>query len=110
LGILFLTPLEPVRQFRAPFSLVRELADEQRERLDVSGDPKRASIHRIETQVGDRPGGQTFACRCVAAKNQARSGGVTPGLECAEGYSARHGVESGDDLSLGHPLFERLHT
>ncbi len=31
-------PLEPLRQFRARFSLVRKLPDEQRERLGVTGD------------------------------------------------------------------------
>ena len=32
-------PFDPVRQFWAPFSLVRQLADEQCERLGVTGDP-----------------------------------------------------------------------
>ena len=37
--MLFPEPLEPVRQFRASFSLVRELADEQREWFGITGDP-----------------------------------------------------------------------
>src|SRR6266516_2902878 len=32
-------PLEAVREFRTSVTLVRELADEQRERLRVTGDP-----------------------------------------------------------------------
>jgi len=36
LMVLFPKPLEPVSQFRASFSFVRELSDEQRERLGVS--------------------------------------------------------------------------
>jgi len=39
LVVLFPKPLEPVSQFRASFSFVREYADEQRERLGVSRDP-----------------------------------------------------------------------
>jgi hypothetical protein len=54
LGILFLKPLEPVRRFGPPVSPARELADEQRERLDVAGDPERARVHRIETHVADQ--------------------------------------------------------
>src|SRR5438309_3580742 len=37
--ILSRKPLEPVRQFWALFSLVRQLADQQRERLGVTRDP-----------------------------------------------------------------------
>ncbi len=52
--ILFPKPLEPVRQFWASSSLVRQSGDEQRERLGVTGDPQRASVHRIETRVADQ--------------------------------------------------------
>jgi hypothetical protein len=38
-GLSLPKPLEPVGQFRAAFSFVCELRDEQRERLGVAGDP-----------------------------------------------------------------------
>ena len=42
-------PFEPIRQFRPAGASVRQLADEQRERLDVSGDPQGTCIHRLES-------------------------------------------------------------
>jgi hypothetical protein len=54
--------LEPVRELRASRALVCELADEQRERLGVSGDPQRARVDRVKSRVVDQPGGH-------AAKN-----------------------------------------
>jgi hypothetical protein len=50
--------LEPVRELRASRALVCELADEQRERLGVSGDPQRARVDRVKSRVVDQPGGQ----------------------------------------------------
>jgi hypothetical protein len=46
-------PLEPIRQLRPFLATVGEFADEQRERLGVSRNPKRAAIHRIEPRVLD---------------------------------------------------------
>jgi hypothetical protein len=59
----FPKPLEPIRQFGASLSVVRELADEQREWLGVSRDPQRASIDRIEPHVANQRGGQVLALR-----------------------------------------------
>jgi hypothetical protein len=39
-----------IRQFRLACPLVRELSDQQREWLGVTGDPQRAGIHRIEAR------------------------------------------------------------
>jgi hypothetical protein len=46
-------PLEPIRQLRSFLATVGEFADEQRERLGVSRNPKRAAIQRIEPRVLD---------------------------------------------------------
>jgi len=81
---------------RSPFSPVREPADDQRERLDVAGDPERARIHRIEPHLTNRSGGQTLAGRCVASIPPGRSSGAAPSVDDTESYFARHGVESGD--------------
>ena len=48
----------PVSAF---FALVRELANEQRERFGVTGDPQGASVHRIETHIADERGSNLFA-------------------------------------------------
>jgi hypothetical protein len=47
-------PLEPVRQLRAAFAIVRELPDEQRERLSVTGDSEGTDVHRIQPHVADQ--------------------------------------------------------
>jgi hypothetical protein len=63
---LFRESLESVGQLRATFPVVCELADEQRERLGVSGDPQGASVHRIKARVMDPLGGHTFGALVVA--------------------------------------------
>jgi hypothetical protein len=50
---LLLEVLEPVRQRRAAITLVRELRNEQRERLDVAGDVQGPSVYRIEAHVAN---------------------------------------------------------
>src|SRR5512134_265366 len=54
---LFPKPFESVRQRRTSIALVRELRDEQRERLGVTGDPQGPGVHRIEAHVVDQLGG-----------------------------------------------------
>ena len=54
-------PLEPVRELGPSVALVRELGHEQRERLDVAGDPQGARVHRIETHVADQRRGDLLA-------------------------------------------------
>ena len=36
-------------------SLVRELSNQQRERLGVSADAERSGVHRLESDVADQP-------------------------------------------------------
>ena len=50
-------PFEPIRQFRPAGASVRQLADEQCERLDVSSNPQRTCIQRLESRVADELGG-----------------------------------------------------
>src|SRR6266550_4723846 len=51
---LMAKPLEPIRESRPAFSLVRELSDEQSERLGVTRDAERPGIYRIESRVADQ--------------------------------------------------------
>ena len=106
--VLFARPLEPVRQLRALVSLVRQLGDEQRERLGVAGDPQGAGVHGLEAHVADQPGGHLFAALVVAAVYEARAGARSPGLVDAEEHLARHGVEGGDDPRSWNLLRELL--
>jgi hypothetical protein len=46
--------LETVSELRASFALVRELGDEQAERLHVPGDAQRPRVNRIEPHVTDQ--------------------------------------------------------
>src|SRR2546425_10793646 len=85
---LLAEPLEPVRQFRAPFSLVCQLGDEQRERLGVAGHFEGTGVHRIETHVADQLGGHALSAPVIPAVHEAWSGGVALGLEHAEEHFA----------------------
>src|SRR5260370_40354970 len=65
--VLFPQSFESVRQFRSPISFVCELGDEHPERLGVSGDGSRSSVHRIETHAAAQLSDHTFATLVVAA-------------------------------------------
>src|SRR5580700_10552437 len=54
---LYPKPLEAVGQFRAVSAFVGELAHKQGERLQVTSDPERTRIYRIESHVSDQAGG-----------------------------------------------------
>jgi len=84
LVVLFPKPLEPVSQFRAFFSFVREFADEHRERLGVSRDPERASVQRIETHIADQFSDHTFPTLVVATVRQTRSAALALGFVYAK--------------------------
>ena len=77
-------PFETVDYLRALLGLVRELTHEERERLQVSRDSQRPSVHRIETHVADKRRRNFFRTLVLTAVNQARSVGLAPGLEDAE--------------------------
>jgi hypothetical protein len=62
---------EPIRQLRAAFALVCELADEQGERLGVSSDLQGASVYCIESCVMDELGSDIFGSSVVATIHQA---------------------------------------
>src|SRR3954454_18590301 len=100
-------PLETVCKLRPSGPFVGELADQQRERLGVAGDPQGARVHRIEAYIADQPGGDLFASRIVPAIDQAGSVVLVPGLEDAEEHLARHGIESADDSRFAN-LFRQL--
>ena len=53
-------PFEAVRELRTLVALVRELSDEQRERLRVARDPQGSSVDRIEPYVADQLSGSLF--------------------------------------------------
>ena len=52
-------------QIWTPFCLVRELGDEQRKWLGITGDPQGARVRRIETHVADQFSGYPFAARII---------------------------------------------
>lgn len=52
---LTLKPLEPVRHCRTVFTLIRELRNEQCERLRISRNSQRAAIYRIKADVTGGP-------------------------------------------------------
>src|SRR5881397_4312382 len=58
-------PFEAVRELRTLVALVRELSDEQRERLRVARDPQGSSVDRIEPYVADQLSGSLFAPRII---------------------------------------------
>ena len=87
-----------VSQFRAFFSLVCELSDKQRKRLDVSGNLQRACIHRIETHVANQPGGQFFGAPVVATVHQAWS------ISLAQGYVTLKSTSLGTVLNASTTL------
>src|SRR5204863_3590106 len=66
-------PLEAVRELRTFVTLVRELGDEQRERLGVTSDPQRPRVHGIEPDVADQLSGNLLAPRLVPAVHEAGS-------------------------------------
>jgi hypothetical protein len=105
---LLLKSFEPVRHFWTFVSFIRELPNEQPERLGVAGNPQRANIHRIETGVADQFSGHRFAALVVAAVHQTRSCGVALGFVHAEKDFARHGVECRDDLRVRQSLYKFL--
>ncbi|HEX6536436.1 MAG TPA: hypothetical protein VF041_17730, partial [Gemmatimonadaceae bacterium] len=76
-----LEALEPVCQRGASLALVREPRDEQRERLDVPGDPERAGVRRIEPGVADEPRGDRLRALVVAAVDQAGAPVAVPSRE-----------------------------
>ena len=76
-SLLFFEPFETIRQLRAAFPLVRQLGDEQRERLGISGNPQGPGVRRIETHVLDQFSAHGFAFVIVAAVQQAW-GGAAP--------------------------------
>ena len=110
LVILFPKSLEPVRQLRAPFSLVRELGDEQCKWLSITRDPQGARVHRIETHVADQFSGYPFAARIIPAVHEAGFACSAASLEDAEKHFARHGVERADDPSPRNLLCKGLRT
>src|SRR6059036_2100293 len=103
-------PLEPIRESRPAFSLVRELSDEQSERLGATRDAERPGIHRIESRVADQLRSNLLAPRVVAAGHQARSRGAATGREDVEQLLARHRPKSADDPCLGDLLGKLLRT
>src|SRR6266576_5053399 len=98
---LFPEPFEPVRQPRPSGLLVRELSDEQSERLGVARDPQRASVHRFEPHVANQLRSNLLALRVVAAVHQAGSPGSATRREDVEQHLARHRPKSADDPRLG---------
>jgi hypothetical protein len=65
-------PLESVRERRIVRGLVRELADQQRERLGVARDPKRAGIQRVEAHLLDQRRSHLLRTRIIAAVEKTR--------------------------------------
>src|SRR2546425_5540211 len=101
-------PLEAVCELRTSVTLVRELRDQQRERLRVPGDPQGPSIDRIETHVADQLSGDPFAARIIPAVDEAGFPGLAPSRKDAKQHFARHRVERRDDPRLRHLLRQCL--
>jgi hypothetical protein len=101
-------PFEPIRQFRPTGASVRQLTDEQRERLDVSGDAQGACIHRLESRVADELGGDIFAGRVVPAVDQAGAAASAPCLVHTEQHFAGHRIEGGHDVGFRDSPLELL--
>src|SRR3954452_11703691 len=108
LSRLLAKPLESVCKLRPLGPFVGELADQQRERLGVAGDPQGTGVHRIKTYIADQLDGNAFAARIISAVDEAGPGGLAPGLENAEEHLARHRIESADDPRFRNPFRKLL--
>jgi hypothetical protein len=72
----------PVRAavWRRPTRRVRQLADQQRERLGVARDPKRPGIQRVEAHLLDQRGSNLLRARIIAAVEKTRPSALAAGL------------------------------
>ncbi|HEY3231804.1 MAG TPA: hypothetical protein VGJ87_21420 [Roseiflexaceae bacterium] len=93
-------PFEPIRQFRPAGATVRQLADKQRERLDVSGDTQGACIHRLESRVADKLSGDIFGGRVVPAVDETWSAASTLCFVHTEQHFAGHSIESDHNVGF----------
>src|ERR1041385_1779010 len=98
-------PLESICQLRTFVAFVRQLRDEQRERLAVAGDAERAGVDRLETGVANERRRDLPGAIMIAAVEEART---RCAFENVEQHLARDGVEREHDLRRRHFLRQRL--
>src|SRR3954470_13540214 len=103
-------PIEPVGQRRTTISLVRELRDQQREGLGVTGDAQRSGVDRLEADIADQLRGDFPGARVLSAVNEARPRSIAGALENTEQNFARNGAERSNHGRLGNFLRQLLRT
>src|SRR5216110_1075612 len=71
--LALLEPLKAICQGRSAIAFVRELGDQQRERLGVARNSEWAGVHRLKTDIADQLSGYLLRTRILPAIDKARS-------------------------------------